>query len=788
MKKKPLTILLSVFMLMSTFTTNVFAEGNVAKIDSTEYETLVDAIAAAETDDIVEVIAKGEYTLPSIQKNITIKATIDDVIIDATAGGNICAVPNGVTFENLCFNFGNSSYHGFQHAGNIVFNLCTLKGLLFSYGDIVFNNCNFIQTTSEYMMWNYAGNQTYNDCTFTGKGKFLHLYNEGNSLDNVNGSKLPWVVKVNNCTFNSDTKNKSAINVKESCGNIPLQYHLYIDSNTTTNENFPTDEIGRRKVFMIDDLLDVPEKDIVVYLDETQVYPILIDPVAKIEETTYVNLQDALNNLPDDDIYSYPTIEILKDIDDAKGVKIDTGKRCAIDFGNHTYTIKKADTNTESSAFLIKNNAIVEFKNGTIGLDVNNSTISTVIKNCGDMKLDNMNVIGIKVVKINDDKRVITNKCGNTLITNGTNVIANSGDIAIDTCKDDAFVFNAQVIIDNANVAGNIEVDGGILDFKEGKLLGKIIDTKKASNLIVVYDGLFSDAIDNDYIIEGKTCVANEDSETNLAYPYTIDTKIETEIGTNAKQENNENPVVNNKIEEANKQAAQEIAAAVKSSKVDLLPEAKTMANNPNIVTENIVEKAKSNEVVQALEASSTDEIEIVVETKLVQEIVEVKKNESELKSFKVDIVPVYEIKAINTTKDKTVSLSNSKVLTVNREIYIRINLPDVFGNADDTVWVKHYLHDGSSKVYDAIITIDETGKYIEFNNPDGFSVFELSLEELAPDSKPVPTPAPDSRPRYKVPKTGVEGTANIHSLLKLSSLSLLAVGTYMVIKKKKDN
>ena len=49
--------------------------------------------------------------------------------------------------------------------------------------------------------------------------------------------------------------------------------------------------------------------------------------------------------------------------------------------------------------------------------------------------------------------------------------------------------------------------------------------------------------------------------------------------------------------------------------------------------------------------------------------------------------------------------------------------------------------------------------------------------------------PSPDPTPRYKVPNTGVEGTySNNHSLLKLSSLSLLVIGTYMVIKKKKDN
>ena len=53
----------------------------------------------------------------------------------------------------------------------------------------------------------------------------------------------------------------------------------------------------------------------------------------------------------------------------------------------------------------------------------------------------------------------------------------------------------------------------------------------------------------------------------------------------------------------------------------------------------------------------------------------------------------------------------------------------------------------------------------------------------------PTPTPTPDPTPEYVIPKTGVDGAySNNHSLLKVSSLSLLAIGTYIAIKKKKDN
>ena len=51
----------------------------------------------------------------------------------------------------------------------------------------------------------------------------------------------------------------------------------------------------------------------------------------------------------------------------------------------------------------------------------------------------------------------------------------------------------------------------------------------------------------------------------------------------------------------------------------------------------------------------------------------------------------------------------------------------------------------------------------------------------------PTPTPPHNPDPGYVVPNTGIESVNN-HSLLKLSSLSILAIGTYITIKKKKDN
>ena len=77
----------------------------------------------------------------------------------------------------------------------------------------------------------------------------------------------------------------------------------------------------------------------------------------------------------------------------------------------------------------------------------------------------------------------------------------------------------------------------------------------------------------------------------------------------------------------------------------------------------------------------------------------------------------------------------------------------------------------------------------ISIESNDGFAEATFTLISTSPSPAPDPTPNPGSgSSEYVSPKTGIEGTANNHSLLKVSSLSLLAIGTYIVIKKRKED
>lgn len=282
----------SKYNLTSSNGATMVLEGAVAKIGDTFYKTLSAAEAAASAGDKIEIFQPGTYKLPNISKNVTIEGIVDGVVFDHTGSGNIASVPNGATFKKLTFNLGNVDYHGFQQAGTINMEGCTIKGRLSSYGDMNFTNCAF-NHSGDYNMWTYGPSVVnYTGCTFTNDGKFLHVYREGAE---------PNEVHVENCQFiNTGSKaNKAAVNVKETCKvyNRNLTADVYI-KNCTTEGLFPAASISSELV-VLNELVQVDHRNgdavdkIRVWKDDVQIYP--LKPVAKIGEVGYPTLQSAVD-------------------------------------------------------------------------------------------------------------------------------------------------------------------------------------------------------------------------------------------------------------------------------------------------------------------------------------------------------------------------------------------------------------------------------------------------------------------------------------------------------------
>lgn len=295
----------------------------VAQIGTTKYETLAAAVAAAQTGDVIEVIKAGDYTLPGLSKNVTIEGKADGVVsfTYTKANSSIASVPNGATFKNVTFNWGNVNYHGFQEAGTITMEGCTLNGKFFSYADMNFTNCEFVNA-GDYNMWVYgAGNVVYDQCTFTNSttGKLLHLYCEGAALHHK--------VTVKDCKFvNGGSLSKSAINVKATSGSNALQYELYLEGNNTVEGSFPTavgEQDNSDHTWILSPLAQVDDRavnpdNIKVYENDVLIYP--VNYVAQIGTTKYSTLAAAAAAAQTGE-----TITLLADISDTGNISLKAG-------------------------------------------------------------------------------------------------------------------------------------------------------------------------------------------------------------------------------------------------------------------------------------------------------------------------------------------------------------------------------------------------------------------------------------------------------------------------------
>lgn len=157
----------------------------VATIGEAKYETL-DAAIEAVADGQTIVVNAGEYTLNGnlsyTGKAFTIAAAEGaDVSFDMSAAVALHGAK--ITFNNVTFDYKtNGNYIGLQHTDTLVYNNCTINGMVFLYAvNETFNGCTFNQTSAgAYNVWTYgAQNVAFNGCTFNCVGKAVLVYNEG---------------------------------------------------------------------------------------------------------------------------------------------------------------------------------------------------------------------------------------------------------------------------------------------------------------------------------------------------------------------------------------------------------------------------------------------------------------------------------------------------------------------------------------------------------------------------------------------------------------------------------
>lgn len=285
-----LAALLAVAMMLQMLPMLAFADGApdayAVKIDGKEgsYAKLVDAVKAASSGDTI-ILGEGNYTLYNIPSTDTTKGknlTFVGQGPDKTAWNIGDKVPdpknygteyNGdysfdgagtVTFKNMTLRSGNANYLGFIRANNTVVDNCVINGKTFYWG---YQSAEFINTTFnapnfDYALWTYSSpTMTFDNCTFNATGKVINVYTD------YSAGKHDIRVYFNNCTVNSYSFGKQALNINDSnMGNYKYIIKIYHPTVTAARDTMTCSKVfgfdrksacntGRTEVYWNDELV-----------------------------------------------------------------------------------------------------------------------------------------------------------------------------------------------------------------------------------------------------------------------------------------------------------------------------------------------------------------------------------------------------------------------------------------------------------------------------------------------------------------------------------------------------
>ncbi len=282
--------LLAVAMMLQMLPMLAFADdaadAYAVKIDGKEgsYAKLEDAVRAASSGDTI-ILGEGNYTLYKISsegmtkgKNLTFVGQGPD----KTAWNIGALVPdpanfgteyNGdysfdgagtVTFKNMTLRSGNANYLGFIRANNTVVDNCVINGKTFYWG---YQSAEFINTTFnapnfDYALWTYSSpTMTFDTCTFNATGKVINVYTD------YSAGKHDIRVYFNNCTVNSYSFGKQALNINDSnMGNYKYIIKIYHPTVTAARDTMTCSQVfgfggnkdnnsGRTEVYWNGDLV-----------------------------------------------------------------------------------------------------------------------------------------------------------------------------------------------------------------------------------------------------------------------------------------------------------------------------------------------------------------------------------------------------------------------------------------------------------------------------------------------------------------------------------------------------
>ena len=386
-----------------------------AKIGSTYYKTLNEAITKANKGDTVTINVLDDVTLDNgiangVDNSRTITfigtnrtQTVDVIINTVTAEGGQLNYQRGssFTFENLTIKAGEGNFDGIV-CDELTFKNCTITGKLTLFGKATFTNCVFDNTmANQYSIWTWGGTDVkFEGCTFNTNGKAILLYGGASSSNPTN-------LVVNNSTFNdrnSGSAGKAAIEI----GNDYNATYTLTVNNATVN-GFAPGLNTNSKVWANKNSMD--SAHLTVTIDGNK----MVIDVNSLKEAVE---NGTSNIILGGDIDVYESITINKSIIlDANGHKITThnGVRAfVVDdenasvsvCGNGSFIAENSSTGDNGAIFnvydgcLTINGAKLESANTAIGVtggtvDIRNAEIKAIDGGCSGFANGNNAVINV---------------------------------------------------------------------------------------------------------------------------------------------------------------------------------------------------------------------------------------------------------------------------------------------------------------------------------------------------------------------------------------------------------
>ena len=460
--------------------------------------------------------------------------------------------------------------------------------------------------------------------------------------------------------------------------------------------------------------------------------------VAVIGETYYKSLAAAI-----DKVQAGETITLLRDVPNANGIAVPSGKSFTVDFNGHTYTLTgpgAGSPSTESNGFQLLKDSTITFQNGTIRIGQNPNSIKRIIQNYANLTLEDMQIYAENQVEGEDYALSFNN---GTIVIKGNTSIYTTSDkaIAFDVCKfsdypgvtvtfDESYTgtINGVILYDSTDAETHKLKINGNGHFGGVQATSRAADAAKSA--VAIYGGYFT-SDPSGYIADGYAALPS--TEEGYAFmvgemPEPVVEDVEPAAGV---------PVVDvSGIAEKDQESAKEVAQSVQDNGV--------LAAAANSVLNEVTE-AQAEAAEEALRADGSgvtvggeDTANIYVQTYL-----NVTPTAYNATSFTLDIQPMYRVVA-STAKNaddikvvgegevtgdaNAVALEGSEKPLDIQTMTVSITLPTNFVTGEtQNVYVQHKGYEYEAQVSEADGKMTAT-----FTNPHGFSAFTVTTKSAA--------------------------------------------------------